>query len=171
MTVPTLTANNIITSAETDNGNLTVTGTATLNGISNTGTCTTNGDIKYNNNTSLMTQMSTLNSYKTSGTISGTSTLQTIYTVALGTRGFITVIAMAPNYNMFMGFFEWTTSGTYQSLTRLAQAGKNTQGVLNTTNASTGGTVTLTAQQVPNAGTIQASVTINSTINCSVTLI
>ena len=99
------------------------------------------------------------------GSIAGTTAFQTIYTVALGTRGFITVTSGAPNYSMFMGFFEWTASGTYQSLTQLAQSGNNTQGVLNTANLSTGGTVNLTVQQVPNSGPIQAKVATNATIS------
>ena len=129
------------------------------------------GNVVYNGSTSLTSQMSTLNGYKTNGTISGTTTFQTIYTVALGTRGFITVVAMSPNYNMFMGFFEWTTSGTYQSLTQMAQSGNYTQLALNTTNASSAGTVNLTVQQVSNTGPIQAKVTTNGTINWYVTLI
>ena len=65
---------------------------------------------------------------------------------------------------MFMGFFEWTAIGTYQSLTQLAQSGNNIQGVLNTTNLSTGGTVNLTVQQVSNSGPIQAKVITNATV-------
>ena len=123
-----------------------VNGKAPILNPSFTGTAlTTLGDIKYNGATSLTsltTQMSTLNGYKTSGSLSGTSTYQTIYTVVLGTRGFITVIASAPTYNMFMGFFEWTSGSTYQSLTQLAQSGNTNQLALNTTNASSAGTVT-----------------------------
>ena len=171
-----ITTNYIKTATEVNTGGLTVTGTGSFGNVACSGTGTfasaqATADVVYNSGKSLTTQMSTLNGYKTSGTIAGTSTLQTIYTVALGTRGFITVIAMGPTYNMFMGFFEWTTSGTYQSLTQLAQSGNNTQAVLNTTNASSAGTVTLTVQQVSNAGTIQAKVATNSTINWYVTLI
>ena len=64
-----------------------VNGKAPLASPSFTGTLTTAGDIKYNGTTSLTTQMSTLNSYRTSGSISGTSTYQTIYNLAQGTRG------------------------------------------------------------------------------------
>ena len=78
---------------------------------------------------------------------------------------------MSPNYNMFMGFFEWTTSGTYQSLTQMAQSGNAPQTTLNTTNASSAGTVTLTVQQISNTGPIQAKVAANGTINWYVTLI
>ena len=146
-------------------GNVACAGTGTFGSVQAT------ADVVYNSGKSLTTQMSTLNGYKTSGTIAGTSTFQAIYTVALGTRGFITVIAMAPNYNMFMGFFEWTTSGTYQSLTQMAQSGNYTQLALNPTNASSAGTVTLTVQQVSNSGPIQAKVAANGTINWYVTLI
>ena len=94
-----------------------------------------------------------------------------LYNVALGTRGFITVIAGVPTLNMFMGFFEWTTSGSYQRLTQLAQSGDTSQSSLNTTNASSAGTVSLSVQQVPNTGAIQAKVATASTITCYVDLI
>ena len=136
------------------------------------GNATVTGDILYGlMGTNLTTQMTTINDYKKNGTISGTSTYQTIYTVVQGTRGFITVIAVAPNYNMFMGFFEWTAGGSYQSLTQLAQSGNAPQSVLSTTNASSGGTMSLTVQQVSNTGPIQARVTTAGTINWYVTLI
>ena len=175
-TFNSVSTNTLTTGSLVDTGGLNVTGTGSFGNVACSGTdafasVQATADVVYNSGKSLTTQMSTLNGYKTSGTIAGTSTLQTIYTVALGTRGFITVIAMGPTYNMFMGFFEWTTSGTYQSLTQLAQSGNNTQAVLNTTNASSAGTVTLTVQQVSNAGTIQAKVATNSTINWYVTLI
>ena len=80
-------------------GNVACTGTGSFGGVQAT------GDLVYNAGKSLTSQMNTLTGYKTSGTISGTTAFQTIYSVALGTRGFITVIAVAPNYNMFMGFF------------------------------------------------------------------
>jgi hypothetical protein len=142
-----------------------VSGTGSFNSIVST------NDVVYNSGKSLTSQMSTLNGYKTNGSISGTTAFQTIYTVALGTRGFITVIAPAPNYNMFMGFFEWTTSGSYQSLTQLAQSGNAPQSALNTTNASSAGTVNLTVQQVSNTGPIQAKVLTAGIITWYVTLI
>ena len=129
------------------------------------------GDIKYNGATSLTTQMATLNGYKTSGTISVSSTYQTLYTVAQGTRGFITIVAIAPFYNMFMGYFEWTTSGSYQSLTRIAQSDNSVQANLNTTNASTAGTIYLSVQQASNTGPIQAMLPSIGTINWYVSLI
>jgi hypothetical protein len=139
-----------------------------------TGTLTTAGDIRFNGTSSLTTiasTVSTINSYKTSGSISGTSTYQTIYTVVQGTRGFITVIAIAPHYNMFLGFFEWTAGGSYQSLTQIAQSGNAPQSVLSTTNASSGGTMSLTVQQVSNTGPIQAKVSTAGIINWYITLI
>ena len=139
VTVPTLTANNIITSAETDNGNLTGTGTATLNGISNTGTCTTNGDIKYNNNTSLTTQMATLNSYKLSGTLSATTAFQTIYTLSTSCQGIVTACSANSAYmGMCMGFFQWYYNGTNATLTQLAACGNGTPAALQTPNTITG---------------------------------
>jgi hypothetical protein len=152
-----------------------VNGKAPLANPSFTGTAlSTLGDIKYNGATtltSLTAQMTTLNGYKTSGAISGTSTYQTMYTVALGTRGFITVIAASPTYNMFMGLFEWTSAATYQSLTQLAQSGNTNQSNLNTTNASSAGTVSLSVQQVANTGLIQAKVITASPITWYVNLI
>jgi len=91
--------------------------------------------------------------------------------VIQGTRGFITVVAVAPNYNMFLGFFEWTAGGSYQSLTQLAQSGDAPQLNHNTTNASSGGTMRLSVQQLSNTGPIQAKVTTAGTINWYVTLI
>ena len=70
-----------------------------------------------------------------------------------------------------MGFFEWTSAATYQSLTQLAQSGNTNQLSLNTTNASSAGTVTLSVQQFPNTGLIQAKVTTSSPITWYVTLI
>ena len=144
------------------NGNVSNSGTLTVGGAISAPTITLNG-------TSIATSLAAC-AQKTSGSIAGTTAFQTIYTVALGTRGFITVTSSAPNYSMFMGFFEWTAVGTYQSLTQLAQSGNNNQGVLNTTNLSTGGIVNLTVQQIPNAGPIQAKVTTNATIYWYVTL-
>ena len=46
-----------------------------------------------------------------------------MYTFTSGQRGFITVIAAAPTYNMVMGFFEWTYGATTQSFTQLATSG------------------------------------------------
>jgi hypothetical protein len=138
------------------------------------GLLTTAGDIKFDGTSSLTTLASTVSthaSYKRSGSISGTSTYQTIYTVTQGTRGFITVIAIAPHYNMFLGFFEWTAGGSYQSLTQIAQSGSGVQSSLSTTNASTAGTVTLSVQQLSNTGPIQAKVTTTGTITWYVTLI
>ena len=153
-------------------GNIVANGGITGSSLRVNGDATITGDVLYGlMGTSLATQMTTINNYKKSGSISGTSTYQTIYSVVQGTRGFITVIAVAPNYNMFMGFFEWTAGGSYQSLTQLAQSGNAPQSVLSTTNASSGGTMSLTVQQVSNTGPIQARVTTAGTINWYVTLI
>ena len=72
---------------------------------------------------------------------------------------------------MFMGFFEWTSAATYQSLTQLAQSGNTNQASLNTTNASSAGTVSLSVQQVSNTGAIQAKVLTASPITWYVNLI
>ncbi len=72
---------------------------------------------------------------------------------------------------MFLGFFEWTAGGSYQSLTQLAQSGIANQASLNTTNTSTAGTVSLSVQQVSNAGPIQAKVSTTGTIRWYVNLI
>ena len=146
----------------------TISGKANLSGAAFTGTIA--APTINLNGASIATSLDAC-AKKTNGSIAGTTAFQTIYTVALGTRGFITVISGSPNYSRFMGFFEWTAAGTYQSLTQLAQSGNNTQGVLNTTNMSTGGVMNLTVQQVSNVGTIQATVATNSNINWYVMLL
>ena len=63
------------------------------------GNLTAGGDLKYNGSTSLTTQMTTLNGYKTSGTFSAATTFQDIY-IFNGSRGFITVIGNTNNVGM-----------------------------------------------------------------------
>jgi hypothetical protein len=121
---------NILGNLSVDTGITTNTLSATAAGTS----ITASADIKYNGTTSLTTQMATLNGYKTSGSIAATTTFQTIFTWAASTRGFITVIAVAPNYSMFAGFFEGTSNGSYNSLTQIAPSGNSNQALLNTTN-------------------------------------
>ena len=144
------------------NGNVSNSGTLTVDGAISAPTINLNG-------TSIATSLAAC-AKKTSGSIAGTTAFQTIYTVVQGTRGFITVVAVAPNYNMFMGFFEWTAGGSYQVLTQLAQSGNAPQTALNTTNSSSGGTVNLTVQQVSSTGPIQAKMSTNGTINWYVML-
>jgi hypothetical protein len=130
-------------------GNLTTTGT-----ISATGAIQAGGDIKFDTTTSLRTSLYNITSLRTSGSATVGTTLQTIYNVVLGTRGFITVVVAN---SMFMGFFEWTAVTTYCSLTKLAESGNAVQGVLNTNATTSAGIVTLTVQQSPsNNGQIYA---------------
>jgi hypothetical protein len=76
------------------------------------------------------------------------STWTTIFSIASGNHGFIKVNTQsgASNvYSMTTAYFE-SNNRTYPSLTLIAQSGNATQGALNTTNASTGGTVQITLQ-------------------------
>ena len=143
------------------NGNVSNSGTLTVDGAISAPTINLNG-------ASIATSLAAC-AKKTSGSIAGTTSFQTIHNVVQGTRGFITVIAVAPNYSTFMGFFEWTASGSYQQLTQLAASGNGPQAALNTTNQSTGGVMNLTVQQVSNSGPIQAKVNTNGTINWYIT--
>jgi hypothetical protein len=77
------------------------------------------------------------------------STWTTIYVMASGNHGFIKVNTSSGGSNvwsMTTAYFERTNT-SYASLTLIAQSGNDTQGSLNTTNASTGGTVQITLQR------------------------
>jgi len=119
----------------------------------------------------LTSQMELVNSRRQSGSINGTTTYQQLYVINLGTRGFITAVAYYPNHNMFTGFFDWTTSGSWPSLTRIAQSGKATQADVNTTSASSAGVVNLYLRKVGDFGLIEARVDENSKIDWWVQLI
>jgi hypothetical protein len=115
----------------TSNGAVNVTGTVTSGTGVITPTVTATGDIKYNTSTSLTSQMATLNGYKTSGSISATTTFQTIYTITTSGQGIITVSGTSPSYlGMVMGFFQWLPNGSNASLTQLAASGNGAQAVL-----------------------------------------
>ena len=132
--------------------------------VDSKGNLTASGDVKYNGTTSLTTQMATLNGYKTTGSISGTTSFQTIYNIN-GNSGFIIVFAGAPNNSNITALF---CTGANYCLTQIASAGNANQTALNTTNAASGGTCNLTIQQLNNTGAIQAKVPANSTISWQV---
>jgi hypothetical protein len=88
-----------------------------------------------------------LRNYST--TTLNSSTWTTIFTIPSGNHGFIKVNTSpgASNvYSMTTAYFEYTNR-TNPSLTLIAQSGNDFQGALNTTNASTGGTVQITLQR------------------------
>ena len=150
------------------NADLSVTGTGTFNsvstnslttgglvstaGLSATGTGTfgslqATGDLVYNAGKSLMSQISTLNNLRTSGSLTSTSTFQNAWAPGTNTRGIIYAAAGGPCYSTASAFFEYLTGFSYGSLTLLSQCGNAAQLALNTSNASTGGTVNITLQQ------------------------
>jgi hypothetical protein len=80
------------------------------------------------------------------------STWTTIFVMTSGTHGFIKVntsSGASTGWSMTTAYFERTNT-TYASLTLIAQSGNDSQGTLNTTNASTGGTVQITLQRSGN---------------------
>jgi hypothetical protein len=77
------------------------------------------------------------------------STWTTIFVIGSGNHGFIKVNTSSGGSNvwsMTTAYFERTNT-SYASLTLIAQSGNDSQGALNTTNASTGGTVQITLQR------------------------
>ena len=86
-------------------------GTITSNSVKSS------GDINYNNNTSLISQMATLNGYRTSGSFLGTSSQWVnIYTLPSTVRGFFNV-SVAPGNITGLYFFEVTSGVSNASLT------------------------------------------------------
>ena len=159
-----------ITGLLSANGGINTTTVVASAGI-NTTTVVASGDLKYNGSTSLTTQIATLNGYKTSGTFAATTAWQTFFTFPSGTRGFVTVIGAAGNLGMMMGLFEGTSGQTYGSLTQLAASGNNNQAVLNTTNASTGGTQVVFIQNVISSFQIQVRVATACTVSWYITYV
>jgi hypothetical protein len=184
-----------VTGLLTANGGINAT-SATLSGSINAGTSITAGtnvttptliatsptsitalgDIKYNTSTSLTSQMATLNGYKTSGSISATTSFQTIYTVAQGTRGIITVVCnSAPG--TVMALFEWeTASNTFAMLTQLAFSAGSSPGfpfAATAPNTSSSGSQTVFLQMalVSSNAAIQMKSSTAGTANWYVTLL
>ena len=128
--------------------------------INSTGNISTGGDITYNNGTSLTTTISNC-ATKTSGTITSTTTFQTFFT-PVNQHGFIYVAAGPPGYSTASAFFEALTGSSYSSLTLVSQGGDAAQAVINTSSASTGGTVRVSLQNV--GGAIQVKTTSTCTV-------
>ena len=173
-----ITTNYLKTASLVDTGGLTVTGTGSFGNVACTGTGTfasvqATADVVYNSGKSLTTQMSTLNGYKTNGSITATTTAQTIYTPTSPTRGFITVVSGSGSYPCMMAaFFEWTSGATVPSLTQIASSGNTTQSSINTTNVGAG--TQYLVLQIKQTGTpyIQVNTTTASfTVNWYVTLL
>ena len=132
------------------------------------GNLTASGDLKYNGSTSLTSQMATLNGYETSGTFSGTTSWQTIFSF-LNVRGFIVITSGSPSNSMITAMFEHTYNLTYPSLTLIASSGNNNQLALNTSSTSSGGTQNVFIQ-LSNTN-IQVKVSSPATCNWSVSFL
>jgi hypothetical protein len=110
---------------------------------------------------------------KLSGSISATTTFQTIYTLTSPTRGIITAVSRGGTYpSMMTAFFEWYSGSTVPSLTQLASSGNTTQAGINTTNVGAGTQYIALQMTQSNPIVIQAKATSNSfTLNWFVTLL
>jgi hypothetical protein len=132
-----------------------VSGTGSFNSIVST------NDVVYNSGKSLTSQMSTLNGLRTNGTLSSTTTFQTIFN-PVNQRGFIYVAAGPPCYSAATAFFEAFTGYSYGSLTLIAQSGNAAGAPINTSSAATGGTVNVSLQLVG------AGIQVKTSASCSV---
>ena len=106
--------------------------TGTVNGITKSMVGLSSVDNKADLNKPISTATQTaldlkvnLSALKNLGSISSTSTFQTIYAITQNTRGFISITSSLNS--MIMCFFEWTMNITYGSLTILSQSGNATQ--------------------------------------------
>ena len=106
------------------------------------------GDVQYGlMGKSVASQFSTLNGLRTNGTLSSTTTFQTIFAVG-SQRGFIYVAAGPPCYSTAAAFFEGFAGYSYGSLTLIAQSGNAASAPINTSSAATGGIVNVSLQLV-----------------------
>jgi hypothetical protein len=97
-----------------------------------------------------LNELTALRNYST--TPLNSSTWTAIFAVNCGNHGFIKVNTQTGGtgvYSMATAFFE-KADRSNTSLTLIAQSGNAAQGTLNTTNASTGGTVQITLQRSGN---------------------
>lgn len=100
----------------------------------------------------------------TTGTVSLTTSFSDVYTIASGTRGYITMIAHNGNACMVCGFFEWTTNWTVSSVWPISW---NINNVATGTGHTAGG-ISLT---MGSTVTIQAKYTASATASYYVTLL
>jgi hypothetical protein len=131
---------------------------------------TVGGDVRFNTSTtatSLATSLNNLNALRTNGTITSTTTFQTIFT-PVDQRGIIYVAAGAPCFSAASAFFETFAGFSYGSLTLLSQSGDAAQASLNTSSASTGGVVRVTLRL--SSGDIQVSTTSSCTLRWFVSM-
>jgi hypothetical protein len=126
------------------------------------------GDLTFNASTSLANSLNTvnnsintLNNLRTSGTLASTTTFQTIFS-PVNQRGFIYVAAGAPCYSTACAFFEALTNFSFSSLTLISQSGNAAQASINTSSASTGGTVNITLQMT------SAVIQVKTSTSCTV---
>ena len=111
--------------------------------------------------TNVGTTLATLTNRRTSGTLSATSTFQTIYTMPDPTgnplRAFVTASSSLSYPNSITCFFEWSTS--WPCLTQIAQSGNAQQTNLSSSNVASAGTQLIFMQQNGTTGQIQVKVT------------
>ena len=143
-------------------GNITTQGLLQTSGGISTPSITLNGS-------SISSQFAS----KSSGSITATTTFQTIYTLTSGTQGVITAVSGNGSYPCMMSaFFQWTNGTTYPSLTQIASSGNAVQSGISTTNVGNG--TQYIALQITSTGTplIQIKSTTSSfTVRWYITLL
>ena len=143
-------------------GNMTTQGLILANGGISTPSLILNG-------TSLPSQFAS----KSRGSITATTTFQTVYTLTSGTQGTITAVSGTGAYPCMMSaFFQWTNGTTYPSLTQIASSGNAVQSGISPTNVGNG--TQFIALQITSTGTplIQLKTTTSSfTVRWYVTLL
>ena len=147
------------------------TGNLTLAGV-----LTAAGDIVYNSGKSLISQIGTLNGYKTSGSLSATTSFKTAYTLTTSSRGFIAVNAVGNPYGMVKAYFEYLNGSSNPTLTQLAFSGGGAATyplAANVPNTAAMGTqnifLRLSSNNLPTS--IQVKVTSAQTVSWSITFI
>ena len=123
--------------------------------------------------TNVGTTLATLTNRRTSGTLSATSTFQTIYTMPDPTgnplRAFVTASSSLSYPNSITCFFEWSTS--WPCLTQIAQSGNAQQANLSSSNVASAGTQLIFMQQNGTTGQIQVKVTTATAVTWWVTFL
>jgi hypothetical protein len=105
--------------------------------------------------TNVGSTLTTLTGLRTSGTLSSTSTFQTVFS-PWNQRGIFYASSGPPYYSAISAFFEVMSGYSYGSLTLLSQAGNGAGAALNTSSANSGGPMQIFVQS---AGGIQVKTT------------
>ena len=152
-------------------GKISCSALTTWNGVSG-GLLTSSGDVLYNGSTSLITSLSTLNDFRTSGTFAATTSFGTFYTMSYltGPRAFVTVKGTGATPSMVTCFFEWST-GSFPSFTQTAASANAQQSSLSTSILATAGTQQITLQQNGVTGNLQVKVVSAITVSWNITLL